>query len=236
MEFSKGYPEVSAFGIKDILNELAKKRKSRAEEMEQQFPMKNIRGLNAMGGVPVDMKQLIEGQGPNEENPLGMPKGTSAGGVEYQGRDIYQSIHRLQNQQMKDLYSLTPKSYIAGTVMTGGGRGGKAPRSRGGSRSYGGGAKGTVRSVASRYGWDKGAQWKSLKKLVSHESSFRSNAQNPTSTAYGLFQFLNSTWAGTGVKKTGDPRKQSKAGLIYIKKRYGSPKKAWEFWKRNHWY
>ena len=89
---------------------------------------------------------------------------------------------------------------------------------------------------ARRYGW--GNQWPSLRNLVMHESGFDNLAQNPTSSAYGLFQFLDSTWAGTGVRKTSDPWKQTQAGLKYISNRYGGPNKAWNFWQGNnpHWY
>jgi len=72
--------------------------------------------------------------------------------------------------------------------------------------------------------------------IMRRESGFSCNAQNPSSSAYGLFQFLNSTWAGTGVRKTSSCVGQAKAGLIYIKRRYGSPAGAYNFWTRNHWY
>ncbi len=72
--------------------------------------------------------------------------------------------------------------------------------------------------------------------VMRRESGFSCNAQNPTSTAYGLFQFLDSTWAGTGVRKSADCVQQAKAGLIYIKNRYGTPTGAYNFWRRMHWY
>src|SRR3989337_257718 len=39
-----------------------------------------------------------------------------------------------------------------------------------------------------------------LATLLKHESGYRFGAQNPTSTAYGLFQFLSSTWASAGCR------------------------------------
>jgi SLT domain-containing protein len=75
-----------------------------------------------------------------------------------------------------------------------------------------------------------------LAEILSHESSFSSTAQNPSSTAYGLFQFLDSTWATVGATKTSDPYLQCVAGLKYIKQRYGDPDKAWAFWAQHHWY
>jgi SLT domain-containing protein len=68
------------------------------------------------------------------------------------------------------------------------------------------------------------------------ESGFRNTAQNPTSTAYGMFQFLNSTWAGYGVGKTSDPRLQTVAGLRYIASKYGTPANAWAFHLAHNWY
>lgn len=77
-----------------------------------------------------------------------------------------------------------------------------------------------------------------LYQLMLHESGFNPTAQNPTSTAYGMFQFLDTTWAGYGVRKTSDPYLQCVAGLRYIKRRYGTPERAWGFWlaQSPHWY
>lgn len=88
--------------------------------------------------------------------------------------------------------------------------------------------------AAAKYGWS-GSQWSALNWLVSHESSWNPNAQNPTSSAYGLFQFLDGTWGPYGPK-TSDPAKQAQYGLEYIKGRYGSPEKAKAFWEGHHWY
>ena len=92
-----------------------------------------------------------------------------------------------------------------------------------------------VRGVAAGYGWDSGRHWSALSKLIAKESSWNPNAQNPSSTAYGLFQFLNSTWGSYGAK-TSDPAGQAQAGLKYIQDRYGDPKKALAFHKKNNWY
>ena len=75
-----------------------------------------------------------------------------------------------------------------------------------------------------------------LNQLWQRESGWNPKAQNPSSTAYGIAQFLNSTWAGTGIAKTSDPYRQIDAGLIYIQKRYGTPCKAWSFWQSHKWY
>lgn len=72
--------------------------------------------------------------------------------------------------------------------------------------------------------------------LWNRESGWNPNAQNPNSTAYGIAQFLNSTWQGTGISKTADPYKQIDAGLIYIKGRYGTPSAALAHSHANNWY
>jgi len=72
--------------------------------------------------------------------------------------------------------------------------------------------------------------------VVKHESGFRPHAQNPGSTAYGLFQFLDSTWGGTGVSKTADAHWQTVAGYRYIKNRYHTPTAAKNFKLANGWY
>jgi len=77
-----------------------------------------------------------------------------------------------------------------------------------------------------------------LWRLLKRESNLNPRAQNPTSTAYGLFQFLDKTWPQYGEPKTDDPRAQFRAGLRYIRARYGDPARAWAFWQaqRPHWY
>jgi len=95
-----------------------------------------------------------------------------------------------------------------------------------------------VRQVfASMFGWT-GAEWDAATRLIMGESGFNNLAQNPTSTAFGMFQFLNSTWAGYGIPKTADPTQQAIAGGRYIRVRYGSPLGAWNAWlsRSPHWY
>jgi TP901 family phage tail tape measure protein len=102
---------------------------------------------------------------------------------------------------------------------------------------YGSGSA-NVREMAQKLLEERGwaSHWGSLDRLVTHESSWNPNAQNPTSSAYGLFQFLNGTWGTVGGSKTSDPYQQLVLGLRYIAQRYGNPSAAWDFWQRNHWY
>ena len=81
-----------------------------------------------------------------------------------------------------------------------------------------------------------GSDWDATKWIVQKESGWNPNAQNPSSTAYGLFQFLDTTWAETGISKTSDPKLQAEAGARYIDRRYGSPTAAKSFWEANNWY
>ena len=91
-------------------------------------------------------------------------------------------------------------------------------------------------AAAKQVGWT-GAEWEALKQLWHGESGWNNNAQNPTSTAYGIAQFLDSTWAPYGPK-TADPAKQIEYGIRYIQDRYGTPSAAWAFWNAQspHWY
>jgi cell wall-associated NlpC family hydrolase len=89
--------------------------------------------------------------------------------------------------------------------------------------------------AASMYGWT-GSQWTAgLLPLWTQESGFNAKAQNPTSTAFGIAQFLNSTWGPYGPK-TSNPGLQIKYGLEYIHDRYGNPVGAEAHEKAYNWY
>lgn len=93
-----------------------------------------------------------------------------------------------------------------------------------------------VNAIWAGYGWNAGAEWDATVHLLMQESGFNNTAQNPTSTAYGMFQFLDTTWAGYGVPKTSDPTAQSIAGGRYLKSRYGDPLGAWAHERAFNWY
>lgn len=103
-----------------------------------------------------------------------------------------------------------------------------------------GGAKTELQQYAAQKlmegGMNDAAEIDALVSLWDKESGWNPQAQNPTSTAYGIAQFLNGTWQGTGYQKTSDPYQQIDAGLAYIKARYGSPSKALNFHLQNNWY
>jgi hypothetical protein len=93
------------------------------------------------------------------------------------------------------------------------------------------------KALAAERGWTA-AQWTALEELWQVESGWDPNAQNPTSTAYGIAQFLDSTWLLVGAVKTSDPTKQIEAGLDYIARTYGLPTNALAAWhgRSPHWY
>jgi len=79
-------------------------------------------------------------------------------------------------------------------------------------------------------------QWDYFDKLVEKESGWKENAQNPKSTAFGIGQFLNSTWKSVGCEKTNDKYEQVSCMIDYIELRYETPQKALSFHKSNNWY
>jgi hypothetical protein len=72
--------------------------------------------------------------------------------------------------------------------------------------------------------------------IVDRESKWNPLAQNPKSTAFGIGQFLNSTWKLVDFKKTKNPYDQIDAMVEYVKVVYGDGCKAWDFRYRNGWY
>ena len=66
-------------------------------------------------------------------------------------------------------------------------------------------------------------EWLCLEDLMWRESGFRTNAQNPNSTAYGLFQFLTSTFRNYGYEPTDSADIQIDLGFRYIQDRHKTP-------------
>jgi hypothetical protein len=93
-----------------------------------------------------------------------------------------------------------------------------------------------AQGIAGNFGWGSPSELAAWYTLGMKESGWRNTAQNPTSTAYGIGQFLNSTWKGVGMAKTSDPALQVEAMARYIKNRYGSPSRALAFHISHNWY
>jgi hypothetical protein len=73
-------------------------------------------------------------------------------------------------------------------------------------------------------------------KIIDKESKWNPLAQNPKSTAFGIGQFLNSTWSLVDYKKTNDPYDQIDAMIKYVKLIYGDGCQAWDFKTYKGWY
>lgn len=91
-------------------------------------------------------------------------------------------------------------------------------------------------SMAAARGWT-GAELTALLEVESREAGFNMTAQNPTSNAYGLAQFINgaSEYAQYGGNST-TASGQITAMLNYISQRYGDPIAAWQHELDFGWY
>lgn len=105
----------------------------------------------------------------------------------------------------------------------------------GGGRRGGGGSvapQGDLQEYARKLARQRfgAGHWPELKELVQRESSWDPTADNEESSAYGLFQFLDSTAQKyAGKNRIVNPYKQIRKGLSYIADRYGDPTDALEF-------
>jgi len=93
-----------------------------------------------------------------------------------------------------------------------------------------------MKGMAAARGWT-GAQWNALYDVENAEAGFNMTAQNPSSGAYGLAQFINGAgeyaqYGGNSTTASG----QITAMLNYIAQRYGTPAAAWAHEEAYHWY
>jgi hypothetical protein len=77
-------------------------------------------------------------------------------------------------------------------------------------------------------GWD-GKQWVCINELIDRESKWSNIADNPTSSAYGLFQMLK-------MPKGSTVKMQTERGIRYIEHRYDTPCEALRHHNRKNWY
>jgi phage-related protein len=90
--------------------------------------------------------------------------------------------------------------------------------------------------MAAARGWT-GAEWVALNNVAMRESGWSMTAQNPTSSAYGIAQFINGAgeyaqYGGNSATAAG----QITAFLNYIAQRYGDPIGAWAHELSSGWY
>ena len=76
--------------------------------------------------------------------------------------------------------------------------------------------------------WDDG-EIGAMARIAWIESRWNEHDQNPTTTAYGLYQFIDATWQDVGISKTNNPILQTIAAVRYIADRYDSPSEALRF-------
>jgi len=79
-------------------------------------------------------------------------------------------------------------------------------------------------------------QFLCLTKLIGKESAWNSKAENPTSTASGIGQLLDSTASSLGMKKSDSAVSQLVATLSYISRRHSHPCGAWKHFQKKGWY
>ena len=73
--------------------------------------------------------------------------------------------------------------------------------------------------------------------LMGKESAWK-NKKNPTSSAEGVGQLLDSTYENLGLKRSSSEVAQTVAALAYIGRKYGSggPCAAWAKFVKDNWY
>ena len=97
-------------------------------------------------------------------------------------------------------------------------------------------AKAYAAEAVARYGWG-GGEYQCLVLLWTRESSWRADAYNTSSGAYGIPQALpGSKMAVAGADWRTNAATQIDWGLSYIAARYGSPCGAWAHSERYNWY
>jgi hypothetical protein len=140
------------------------------------------------------------------------------------GEKLGQIKEKFGQNKLTDLLTKIPERFIDAMV----------DRIKG-FNPFGGGDSSDLKSMAhemiNAQGW--GAYWNDFDWLVNKESSWNPKAKNPTSSAYGLMQFLDGTWENG---RTDDPREQLRQGINYIKSRYGNPAEARRFHEAHGWY
>lgn len=78
-------------------------------------------------------------------------------------------------------------------------------------------------------------QWFYFNKVIYAESKWIHTAKNPRSSAYGLCQTMLSIHKPP-LAFMDDPYMQISWCVEYVKGRYQTPQRAWNFWQINKWF
>ncbi|NRQ39631.1 transglycosylase SLT domain-containing protein [Nonomuraea sp. NN258] len=120
---------------------------------------------------------------------------------------------------------------LTATLVTAGG----ATAAQAQSSQTSGRNKSIAKPMVAKRGWNI-KQFRCLERLWTRESGWNHRAGN-RSGAYGIPQALpGRKMAASGRDWRTNPRTQIAWGLSYIKKRYGSPCRAWAHFQSHHWY
>ncbi|MEJ7756439.1 MAG: hypothetical protein WKF83_09075 [Nocardioidaceae bacterium] len=96
--------------------------------------------------------------------------------------------------------------------------------------------QGIARAMLADYGWSE-SEFSCLDALWVGESNWQVDADNPTSSAYGIPQALpGEKMASAGADWLTNPATQIEWGLGYIQASYGTPCSANSFKLSNGWY
>jgi hypothetical protein len=202
--------------------------------------MAKIQEFNPIGTLGKGLFSMLSSSMPglSKFNPFTGDYGEGGSGVESAANGGPKGYWKDPTSAGGDFFSNSVSSAIAAAGNGGGVTVGQ---------NFAGGSAGVIKQIALQKvqakGWNQ--YWNDLDQLVMHESGWNPTAQNPSSSAYGLFQFMdksrggkNDTWALVGGSKTSDPSLQIDYGLKYIEKTYGNPSAAWSKWQSRspHWY
>lgn len=92
-----------------------------------------------------------------------------------------------------------------------------------------------ARQLMAEYGFSD-SEFDCLDSLWVSESDWDMNADNPSSSAYGIPQALTGGTHDLPADYMTNPVSQIRWGLEYIEESYGSPCSAWDFKQANDWY
>jgi hypothetical protein len=180
--------------------------------------------LDLSGGEGIARPEVVQAMG--ADRFMGLNRAAQSGGVGgvrkilgFAGGGFFPGMH------MTAQVSISPASMAAAEKQL------KSMFSFGSGGS--GGLRPLGRMIADNMGY--GSQFGAIDYIFTRESGWNPAAQNPTSTAFGIPQFLASTWAAYGGRTT-DPSLQIRDGIEYMRDRYGSPNAAAAFWAAHHWY